>query len=102
MKLEAARTSCRKLAISPDTSPGAREILFKFSGAVAADKGVGQRARCKVGVSLNFFLQILRLFAMRKLSVSFFYGGSHGGALREICDFAGGFTGENLRNSTTK
>ena len=39
---------------------------------------------------------------MRKLSVSFFDGGSHGGALREICDFAGGFTGENLRNSTTK
>ncbi|EGZ4401420.1 hypothetical protein AB300_001340 [Salmonella enterica subsp. enterica serovar Meleagridis] len=27
-----------------------REILFKLSGAVTADKGVGQRARCKVGV----------------------------------------------------
>ncbi len=27
-----------------------REILFKLSGAVAADNGVGQRARYKAGV----------------------------------------------------
>jgi len=31
--------------------------------------------------------------------VSIFDGSSHGDALREICDFAGGFTGENLREN---
>lgn len=47
-------------------------------------------------------LQTLRLFAVRKKSVSIFDCVSNGGALRKICDFSGGFTGENLRSSTTK
>ena len=38
---------------------------------------------------------------MRKISVSIFDGVSNDGALREICDFAGGFTGENLRENGT-
>ena len=29
-----------------------QEILFKLSGAVAANKGVGQRARYKAGVQM--------------------------------------------------
>lgn len=36
----------------PDTSPGAREILFKLSGAVAADEASGQRARCETGAKM--------------------------------------------------
>ncbi|EAO3106852.1 hypothetical protein CXC20_004753 [Salmonella enterica subsp. enterica serovar Ealing] len=44
-------------------------------------------------------LQSLRLFAVRKISVSIFDGVSNGGALREICGFAGGFTGEKLREN---
>ncbi|WP_162383736.1 hypothetical protein [Citrobacter sp. NCU1] len=40
-------------------------------------------------------LQYVRLFVVRKILVSIFDGGSNGGALREICDFAGVFTGEN-------
>ena len=39
------------------------------------------------------------MFAVRKLSVSFFDGGSNGGALREICDFAGGIGRENWRGN---
>ncbi|PUW01556.1 hypothetical protein B7T07_20955 [Cronobacter sakazakii] len=39
--------------ICPDTSPGAPLILFKISGAAAAAKAAGQRARCRAGVSLN-------------------------------------------------
>ncbi|EDS6040764.1 hypothetical protein ZL39_004028 [Salmonella enterica subsp. enterica] len=42
------------------------------------------------------------MFAVRKILVSIFDGVSNSGALREICDFAGGLTGENLRSSTTK
>ncbi|EAX9402803.1 hypothetical protein GZ353_003284 [Salmonella enterica] len=33
------------------------------------------------------------MFAVRKILVSIFDGVSNGGALREICDLAGGFTG---------
>ncbi|ECO4312763.1 hypothetical protein FYE33_17075 [Salmonella enterica] len=42
------------------------------------------------------------LFAVRKISVSIFDGVSNGGALCEICDFAGGFTGEILRENGQK
>ncbi|EMT0530680.1 hypothetical protein WMB34_004323 [Enterobacter kobei] len=52
MKQEAARARYLKLAICPDKSPGAREILFKLSGAVAADKVAGQRARCETGAKM--------------------------------------------------
>ena len=39
---------------------------------------------------------------MRKLSVSFFDGGSHGGALREFCDFRRGDGRKNLRENAGK
>lgn len=39
---------------------------------------------------------------VRKILVSIFDGVSNGGALREICDLAGGFTGENLRENAGK
>jgi len=42
------------------------------------------------------------VFAVRKLSVSFFDGSSNGGALREICGFAGGIGRENLRGNGRK
>ncbi|MEN30526.1 hypothetical protein EDY01_21995 [Salmonella enterica] len=47
-------------------------------------------------------LQRIRFFAVRKILVSIFDRFCNGGALREICDLAGGFTGGNLRSSTTK
>ena len=39
---------------------------------------------------------------MRKLSVSFFDGGSNGGALREICDFRRDIGRKNLRENGRK
>lgn len=36
---------------------------------------------------------------MRKILVSIFDVVSNGGELREICDFSGWFTGENLREN---
>ena len=47
-------------------------------------------------------LQSLRLFAVRKKSVSNFDGVSNGGALCEICGFAGGIGRENLRGNGRK
>lgn len=41
-------------AICPDTSPGAPLILFKNTGAVAADDRAGQRHRAIAGVSMNY------------------------------------------------
>lgn len=39
---------------------------------------------------------------MRKLSVSFFDGGSNGGVLREFCDLNRGIGRKNLRENAEK
>jgi len=41
--------------ICPDTSLGAPLILFKITGAVAAEKLVGQRIEGVAGVSVNYY-----------------------------------------------
>ncbi|EBZ6776897.1 hypothetical protein GQG94_004597 [Salmonella enterica] len=42
------------------------------------------------------------MLAVRKILVSIFDGVSNGGALREICNLAGRFTGVNLRENGQK